>query len=71
MFPTLFSVTAFGISNFLARACTFFSPQIAEIQSSFPIGLATTLYILSAIATGFLRAPNETGSDEELLDDDD
>jgi hypothetical protein len=31
MFPPLFSVSAFSISNFLARTCTFFSPQIAEI----------------------------------------
>lgn len=26
MFPPLFSVTAFGISNFFARCCSFFSP---------------------------------------------
>jgi hypothetical protein len=26
MFPPLFSVTAFGISNFFARSCSFFSP---------------------------------------------
>lgn len=26
MFPALFTVTAFGISNFFARSCTFFAP---------------------------------------------
>jgi len=26
MFPPLFSVTAFGIANFFARSCSFFSP---------------------------------------------
>ena len=33
LFPTLFSGTAFGFCNFLARFFTFFSPQLAEIQS--------------------------------------
>lgn len=37
MFPPQFSVAAFGISNFLARVCTLFSPQIAEIQSTIPM----------------------------------
>ena len=54
MFPPLFSVTAFGISNFFARVCSFFSPQLAEIQSTLPIGLMTGLYFASTIATQFL-----------------
>lgn len=58
MFPTLFSITAFSISNFLARSCTFFSPQIAEIQSYFPIGLMTCLFLVSAVLTNFLHEPN-------------
>ena len=31
MFPPQFSVIAFGISNFLARLCSFVAPQIAEV----------------------------------------
>lgn len=31
LFPVLFSGTAFGFCNFLARFFTFFSPQLAEI----------------------------------------
>jgi len=63
MFPALFSITAFNLTNFLARACTFFAPQIAEIQSYLPIGLMTVLYFSSAAATGFLYLPNNFQTD--------
>ena len=33
LFPTLFSGTAFGLCNFIARLCTLFASQFAEMQS--------------------------------------
>lgn len=51
MFPPLFSVTAFGISNFFARSSTFFAPQIAEIQSTFPMMMFTSLSIAAMISS--------------------
>ena len=59
MFPPLFSVSAFGISNFLARTCTFFSRPIAEIQSLFPISLMTVLFSVSMAASSFLTVPRD------------
>jgi hypothetical protein len=70
LFPPLFSVTAFGISNFLARTCTFFSPQIAEIQSEFPITLMTILFTISLVATNFLTVPSKL-THEGSFDSDD
>jgi hypothetical protein len=57
MFPAQFSVVAFGISNFLARVCTFFSPQIAEIQSTAPMWIFTILSLLNILASSQLRKP--------------
>jgi hypothetical protein len=70
LFPPLFSVTAFGISNFLARSCTFFSPQIAEIQSAFPITLMTVLFTLAFVATSFLTVPSNLTHDGSFDSDD-
>ena len=54
MFPALFAVTAFGISNFFARCCTFFAPQIAEIQSTTPMLIFTFLSLLAMGASTFI-----------------
>jgi len=54
MFPAQFSLLAISITSFCARAMAFVSPQIAEIQSTLPMWLFTTLAIVSFFASGQL-----------------
>jgi hypothetical protein len=51
MFPPQFSVVAFGIVNFCARAITFVAPQIAELQSSLPMSIFVGLAVSSIFAS--------------------
>jgi len=55
MFPPLFSVTAFAISNFLARCSSFFGPQIAEVHSTLPVLIMTGLSLASFVACSFIN----------------
>jgi hypothetical protein len=54
-FPPQFAVLAFNISNFFARAMTFVSPQLAEIQNATPMCVFTGLSLISLIALRKLK----------------
>ena len=54
-FPVLFSATALGFGNFLARLITIFSSQVAEIQTTLPMLIFTSLCILTISTAPFIR----------------
>jgi len=54
LFPVLFVSTAQGISNFIARLSTGFSPQLAEVHSLLPMTVFTLNCLATSIATCFL-----------------
>lgn len=56
IFPTLFSATAFGACNFIARFATMFAPALAEVSPPYPMLTCMSLCILGGLGMIFLRA---------------
>jgi len=54
LFPVLFSATAMGVCNMLARFCSIFAPQVAEIQSMLPMIIFTGLSFLTMVLSSFI-----------------
>ena len=54
-FPIVFSSTSMGICNILARSCTVFAPLVAEIAEPTPEIIFTSLSVLAAILSLFIR----------------
>ena len=54
-FPVLFSATAMGICNFLARFFSAFSYLVDKIEEPFPMIMFTGMCALSAVAALLLR----------------
>ena len=55
LFPVLFVSTAYGFCNFFARFFTIFAPQVAEIQSVFPMTLFSIFSCIAMITSMFLK----------------
>ena len=55
IFPTLFSATAMGICNFVARIMTCFAPEVAEIPGTTGVWVCTVMTSIAFFATFFLH----------------
>ena len=53
-FPTLFTATALGLCNFLARLASAFSYLVSEMEEPLPMYLFTILCALAGICSFFL-----------------
>jgi hypothetical protein len=55
LFPVLFSATALGICNFLARLSTIFAPMVAETKGNTPMVIFTVLCAATTVSPNFLK----------------
>jgi len=55
IFPTLFSATAMGVCNFVARIATCFAPVVAETPGATGIWMTTGMVTLAMVLTCFLQ----------------
>ena len=52
LFPTNFSLTAFGICNIASRMVTLLAPLVAEVQQPFPsVTIAVLTFIFTFLST--------------------
>mmetsp|Transcript_19610 Transcript_19610/g.14066 ORF Transcript_19610/g.14066 Transcript_19610/m.14066 type:complete len:164 (+) Transcript_19610:1276-1767(+) len=64
LFPTLFSVTAFGSCNTISRFATIFAPNLAEVPGNTPMIICGAICAFSAVAILFVT----TGPEARLED---
>ena len=57
LFPSVFAVSALGFGDFIGSFVTIFAPEVAELQSTVPIIIFTSLCGITLIATTFLHIP--------------
>ena len=62
VFPTLFAVTAMGISNAIAKVATIGAPLLAEVPGTTSLWMIVGLTFTSQIACLFLRDSTESKS---------
>jgi hypothetical protein len=55
IFPTLFSATAMGICNFIARIATCAAPEVAETPGTTGMWIMTSLCFIALCLTFFLK----------------
>lgn len=55
MFPTLFSVTSLGISNFACRIAIATAPMVAEVRTPIPMSIFASICFLTAVASFFIN----------------
>jgi len=65
VFPTLFSATAFGACNFVARFATSFAPSLAEVEEPVPMLTCLSLAVFGACCVLFLRINKYPNVEEE------
>mmetsp|Transcript_13169 Transcript_13169/g.9227 ORF Transcript_13169/g.9227 Transcript_13169/m.9227 type:complete len:152 (+) Transcript_13169:532-987(+) len=68
VFPTLFSATAFGACNFIARFATMFAPTLAEVSPPVPMLTCMSLCILGALCVFALKASKQSVKEEDSFE---
>ena len=56
LFPTLFSTTSMGMTNFISRLATVFAPLTAEVDQPVPMLVFSCLCIASVVCSLLLRS---------------
>ena len=65
MFPTLFNVTAIGISNIISAAILTISPFVAQIAFPIPMIIFTILNVWAGLCSVLLHEDPEEKDKEE------